>query len=83
MVVPNMTRRRRTPVENDPKNNNPIDGLIESNPPHPSSFPGNTNTNNFSEAQRIGPLARQLLDLLAVIALRIAAKRQQQENQDK
>ena len=83
MVDANMTRRRRTPIENDLQNNNHTDGLIPSNAPTYSSVHTTTNANSSSETKAFDPMTRMLLDILAVIALRVAVKRQQQEKQDK
>ena len=83
MVAANMTRRRRTPIENDLQNSNQTDGLVASNPPNRSSVHTITNTNRASEKKAFDPMTRMLLDILAVIALRMAVKRQQQEQQDK
>ena len=82
MVAANMTRRRRTPIENDLKNSNQTDGLIPSNAPTNSSVYTTTNANRSSEKKAFDPMTRMLLDILAVIALRVAVKRQQQEKQD-
>jgi hypothetical protein len=82
-VDANMTRRRRTPIENDLQNGNYPEGIIESNSPNNSSGQTKTNANISSETHEIGPMVRQLLDVLAIIALRMAAKRQQQDKQDK
>ena len=78
-----MTRRRRTPIENDLQNSNQTDGLVASNAPTHSSVHTTTNANISTEKKAFDPMTRMLLDILAVIALRMAAKRQQQEQQDK
>ena len=83
MVAANMTRRRRTPIENDLQNSNQTDGLVASNPPNHSSVHTTTNANSSTEKKAFDPMTRMLLDILAVIALRMAVKRQQQEQQDK
>jgi hypothetical protein len=82
MVAANMTRRRKTPIENDLQNSKHTDGLIPSNAPTHSSVHTTTNANRSSEKKAFDPMTRMLLDILAVIALRIAVKRQQQEQQD-
>ena len=82
MVAANMTRRRRTPIENDLQNSNQTDGLVASNPPTHSSVHTTTNANSSPETKAFDPMTRMLLDILAVIALRMAVKRQQQEQQD-
>jgi hypothetical protein len=82
MVAANMTRHRRTPIENDLQNSNQTDALVASNSPNHSSRDTITNANSFSETKAFDPMTRMLLDILAVIALRIAVKRQQQEQKD-
>lgn len=82
MVAAIMTRRRRTSIENDLQNSNQTDGLIPSNAPTHSSVYTTTNANSSSEKKAFDPMTRMLLDILAVIALRVAVKRQQQEKQD-
>ncbi len=77
-----MTRRRRTPIEIDLQNSKLTDGLIPSNSPTHSSVHTTTNVNSSSEKKAFDPMTRMLLDILAVIALRVAVKRQQQEKQD-
>jgi len=78
-----MTRRRRTPIENDLQNSKHTDGLIPSNTPAHSSVHTTTNADSPSGTKAFDPMTRMLLDILAVIALRMAVKRQQQEQQDK
>ena len=82
MVAANMTRRRKTPIENDLQNSKHTDELIPSNSPPHSSVHTTTNANSSSEKKAFDPMTRMLLDILAVIALRVAVKRQQQEKQD-
>ena len=78
-----MTRRRKTPIENDLQNSKHTDGLIPSIAPTHASVHTTTNANSSSEKKAFDPMTRMLLDILAVIALRMAVKRQQQELQDK
>jgi len=78
-----MTRRRRTPIEHDLQNSNQTDGLVASNSPNHSSRYTVTNANSSSETKAFDPMTRLLLDVLAVITLRMAVKRQQQEKPDK
>jgi len=82
-VVANMTRRRKTQIEDSLKNGDHPDETVESNSQNKASGQAGPGASVPSEAHEIGPLARQLLDILAIIALRMAAKRQQQEKQDK
>ena len=77
-----MTRRRKTPIENDLQNSNQTDGLVASNSPNHSPRHAITNARSSSETKAFDPMTRMLLDILAVSALRIAVKRQQQEQQD-
>ena len=82
MVAANMTRRRKTPIENDLQNSKHTDELMPSKPLTHSSVHTTTNANISTEKKSFDPMTRMLLDILAVIALRIAVKRQQQEQQD-
>ena len=78
-----MTRRRKTQIEDSLKNGGHPDETVESISQNMASGQSGPGANGSSETHEIGPLARQLLDVLAIIALRMAVKRQQQEKQDK
>lgn len=77
-----MTRRRKTQIEDSLKNGDHPDETVESNSQNKASGQAGPGANVPSETHEISPMVRQLLDVLAVIALRMAAKRQQQEKQD-
>ena len=78
-----MTRRRKTQIEDSLKNGGHPDEAVESISHNMASGHSGPGANGSSETHEIGPLVRQLLDVLAIIALRMAVKRQQQEKQDK
>lgn len=77
-----MTRRRKTQIEDSLKNEGHPDETVESISQNRASRQAGPSAIVPSETHEIGPLARQLLDVLAIIALRMATKRQQQEKQD-
>lgn len=55
MVAANMTRRRKTPIENDLQNSKHTDGLIPSNAPTHSSVHTTTNANSSTEKKEGEP----------------------------